>query len=74
MKRFYEKLKEELAKFIAQILITAVLILAMLIPKDAIRSIDPLIWFWLVVVLVIACIALSAYIFAKRPKYVLIPL
>ncbi len=73
MKLFYEKLKEELAKSIAQILIAAaMLFLTILIPKDVIRSVVPLIWFWLVVILSIICLTLAVYILKQRNKDIFI--
>lgn len=76
MKQFLTKVKEEVAKLVAKWLIavlsSAVLILAMLIPKDAIRRVDSLIWFWSDVILFIACLALVVYIFRKRDKDIFI--
>ncbi len=76
MKQTWQKVKEEVAKLLAKgiiaILSSAVLILATLIPKDAIRRVDSLIWFWSAVILFAACLALVVYIFRQRPKYIFI--
>jgi len=68
--------KEEVAKLVAKSLIailsSAVLILAMFIPKDAIRKVDSLIWFWLVVIIFLACLVLVVYLYRQRPKYIFI--
>lgn len=76
MKQFLTKVKEEVAKLVAKwlivILLSPVLILAALIPKDAIRRVDSLIWFWSAVILFIACLALVIYIFRQRDKDIFI--
>ncbi len=76
MKQFWAKVKEEVAKLVARgliaILSSAVLILAMLIPKDAIRKVDSLIWFWSAVILFVAFLALVVYIFRQRDKDIFI--
>lgn len=77
MKLLKEKLIEKIAEHIATVILTiistVILVAAQFVPVKFINSVDPLAWFWLVVVLIIACIALAVYIFVKRPKYVFIP-
>lgn len=76
MNQILTKVKEEVAKLVAKwliaILLSAVLILAGLIPKDAIRRVDSLIWFWSAVILFAACLALVVYIFRQRDKDIFI--
>lgn len=77
MKLLKEKLIEKIAEHIATVILTMIIIgivfAAQFVPVSIINKVEPLTWFWLVVVLVVTCIALAVYIFAKRPKYVFIP-
>lgn len=73
MKSFFEKLKEKLADHLIALLATTFAGFISAVAKYSspyiVGTVDPLSLFWLVVGLIILCLALVAYIFAQRPKY-----